>query len=170
MKPVNADNALRSRYWFLTWTTYGSWLPGDERGFIGETRKAFKIKEKHNVPGTPCGPSIPALQSFARNKLRSPVVYLKPKQALALLSQFQETADVRGWRLVACAIMRARPHCGGCVGRSGSERRIAGFQVLRQPLPQQEMEQTSQRNLVERIGLKAKTAGRACRRIGDALR
>ncbi len=23
------------RYWFLTWTTYGPWLPGDRRGFVG---------------------------------------------------------------------------------------------------------------------------------------
>ena len=22
------------RIWFLTWTTYGTWLPGDERGFV----------------------------------------------------------------------------------------------------------------------------------------
>jgi len=21
--------------WLLTWTTYGTWLPGDERGFVG---------------------------------------------------------------------------------------------------------------------------------------
>ena len=23
------------RYWLLTSTTYGTWLPGDERGFVG---------------------------------------------------------------------------------------------------------------------------------------
>jgi len=22
------------RHWFLTWTTYGTWLPGDDRGFV----------------------------------------------------------------------------------------------------------------------------------------
>jgi len=22
------------RHWLLTWTTYGTWLPGDARGFV----------------------------------------------------------------------------------------------------------------------------------------
>ena len=26
------------RNWFLTWTTYGTWLPGDPRGFVGSLR------------------------------------------------------------------------------------------------------------------------------------
>jgi hypothetical protein len=26
------------RFWLLTWTTYGTWLPGDERGFVSEVR------------------------------------------------------------------------------------------------------------------------------------
>src|SRR5947209_816005 len=28
------------RYWFLTWTTYGTWLPGDARGFVGRVWSA----------------------------------------------------------------------------------------------------------------------------------
>jgi hypothetical protein len=28
------------RYWFLIWTTYGTWLPGDDRGFVSPVRSS----------------------------------------------------------------------------------------------------------------------------------
>lgn len=36
------------RYWLLTWTTYGTCLPGDPRGFVGRVRIADGIREEAN--------------------------------------------------------------------------------------------------------------------------
>jgi len=37
-------------------------------------------------------------------------IFLRHRQAETLLSQFQETANYRGWQLLAAAIMRAHIH------------------------------------------------------------
>src|SRR5690349_21194983 len=41
------------RVWHLTWTTYGTWLPGDERGFVSNVRDGDGPEVKHNTPATP---------------------------------------------------------------------------------------------------------------------
>ena len=33
------------RYWLLTWHTYGTWLPGDRRGFVGRVREGSGPRE-----------------------------------------------------------------------------------------------------------------------------
>lgn len=39
---------------FFTWTTYGTWLPGDPRGFVSNILKpGGGFERRHNVPGTP---------------------------------------------------------------------------------------------------------------------
>jgi hypothetical protein len=39
------------RYWLTTWTTYGSRLPGDKQGFVGNVREADGTQATHNIPG-----------------------------------------------------------------------------------------------------------------------
>ena len=41
------------RYWLLTWTTYGTWLPGDQRGFVSNVPNGSGPEVRHNIPGTP---------------------------------------------------------------------------------------------------------------------
>ena len=48
-----ADSVAVDRYWFLTWTAYGTWLPGDDRGFVGEAPDESGRVFNHNVIGTP---------------------------------------------------------------------------------------------------------------------
>jgi hypothetical protein len=52
--------------YFLTWTTYGTWLPGDSRGWVNRHRKGGVIVE------APC----PALESYARGLMKDPPVVL----------------------------------------------------------------------------------------------
>ena len=41
------------RYWLLTWTTYGTWLPGDDRGFVSPVRKSSLDNwQRQNERGT----------------------------------------------------------------------------------------------------------------------
>jgi REP element-mobilizing transposase RayT len=98
------------RYWLLTWTTYGSWLPGDARGFVSNVRDVPGPEVRHNIPGTPCDWDMPELQLSARQALKCPPIYLVYEKALVLVGQFQETSTYRGWLLLAVGIMSSHTH------------------------------------------------------------
>jgi REP element-mobilizing transposase RayT len=98
------------RHWHLTWTTYGTWLPGDERGFVG---KQVDVRGKafiHNIPGTSYDAKVVPLHSAMAERLKCPPIYLVTAQAEALIEQFQETASHRCWKLLAAAVMRSHVH------------------------------------------------------------
>ncbi|HQX48737.1 MAG TPA: transposase [Planctomycetaceae bacterium] len=99
------------RYWHLTWTTYGQWLPGDERGSVTRIRMP---DEEHRIEedqfGTPRTPPIPRLNEAAQDALVGPPIFLTKPQAEQLLLQFHETCGYRKWLLVATAIMANHTH------------------------------------------------------------
>lgn len=103
--PVRYD-----RYWLLTTTTYATWLPGGERGFVSPVPVGEDRWELHNMPGTPYDSDLPNLEQAARERLKAPPIYLVKEQAVELASQFHETANCRKWRLCALAIMRNHFH------------------------------------------------------------
>jgi len=113
--------------WLLTWTTYGTWLPGDERGFVGYVRNEEPADSRqrlddasraddasrrviHNTPGTPYDRSIPALKRYAQQQMKEAPVWLDLPQAEAFLAEAQRTAVYRQWRLLAAAIMANHVH------------------------------------------------------------
>jgi REP element-mobilizing transposase RayT len=98
------------RYWLLTWRTYGTWLPGDERGFVDPVLDEQGHRVIHNLPGTPIDADNPRLHKYSQEILRGPAVYLTREQAAALLEQFQETARHRGWELLAVSILPNHVH------------------------------------------------------------
>ena len=98
------------RFWLLTWTTYGTWLPGDQRGFVSEVRDDNGEKVLHNTPGTPCDTDLPPLQAFAASIMTEDRVLLDLPQAEAIADQLRETAAHRGWRLLALAVMPNHVH------------------------------------------------------------
>ena len=98
------------RYWFLTWTTYGQWLPGDPRGCVTRVRNSGTPRIEHDQVGTPNDADIPELLKSAQIALKCPPVRLSSEQAAVLLTQFQETAAHRGWLLVAVGIMANHMH------------------------------------------------------------
>ena len=105
------------RYWLITSTTYGTWLPGDRRGFVSPVRAEDGGLETHNIPGTPCETDLPRLARSARRHLRGRPVRFTRDQAATLLAQFRETAEYRQWELVAAAVMPTHFHV--VVGVSG---------------------------------------------------
>ena len=105
------------RYWLLTWTTYGTWLPGDERGFVSNVVDGDGPEVRHNTPGTPYDRDMPELKQAARAKLVGEPIDLDRDRASILVVQFQETASYRGWALLAAAVMRN--HCHVFVGVPG---------------------------------------------------
>lgn len=104
------------RYWLLTNTCYGTWLPGDERGFVGRVWEhrpddpEEKPRVMHNISGTPCDEEIFGLAERSRELMKGPPINLTTEQAEALLAQFQETVRFRGWELRAVAIMANHFH------------------------------------------------------------
>jgi REP element-mobilizing transposase RayT len=99
------------RYWFLTNTCYGNRLPGDARGFVGRVwdhrpdDPEDRRRVTHNLPGDPCDEDIPGLHQASRSLMKGPPIRLEAAHADVALSQFQETARIRGWAIVAVAIM-----------------------------------------------------------------
>lgn len=98
------------RYWFLTSTTYGNWLPGDPRGFVSGVDDDRGGKVVHNQPMTEYDRDIPGMHEFARGQLTGPPICLNRPQADAIFQQLYETASHRKWELRAVGIMAKHVH------------------------------------------------------------
>jgi REP element-mobilizing transposase RayT len=104
------------RYWLLTNTAYGTWLPGDARGSVTSVRgrregdPPGESRTEHDLPGEPWEDAIPGLQRHALEAMKGEPIFLDLEKAEMLLAQFQETAAYRGWTLFAVAIMANHFH------------------------------------------------------------
>jgi hypothetical protein len=122
--------ARMDRFWLLTWTTYGSWLPGDPRGLVSEVRDESGEKVLHNTPGAPCDADLPPLQAYAASIMTEGAVLLVPAQAEALAGQLRETASHRGWRLLVLAVMANHVHVVvGVPGDPDPDKLLADFKA-----------------------------------------
>jgi REP element-mobilizing transposase RayT len=103
--------------WLITSTTYGTWLPGDARGFVGrvwETRPndspTDALRSTHDDFDTPYDRDIPGLQAASQSLMKGEPVWLNAEQADVVLNQFQETAGYRLWHLHAGSVMANHFH------------------------------------------------------------
>jgi REP element-mobilizing transposase RayT len=71
--------------YFMTWATYGTWLPGDERGWV-EYRRGWQLPD-------------PVRQLEAVAKMTEDACRLDSKQRQAVHEQVAETCRYRGWTL-----------------------------------------------------------------------
>src|SRR5436305_293988 len=72
---------------FLTWTSYGTWLPGDERGWV----------EKPGQFRAPDG----ARQDEARRRMTEPALSLDVEQRRIVETTIADHCRIRGWQLQA---------------------------------------------------------------------
>lgn len=105
-----AGTLASDRYWLLTWTTYGTHLPGDRRGFVSPVADGQGGTTIHNVPGTDYDEDDKIQRNLARAQMKHDPVYLDAGQADAVVGQFIETSRVRRWRLLSAAVMREHAH------------------------------------------------------------
>lgn len=105
------------RIWFLTWTTYGTWLPGDERGFVSNKFEGAVTENRNNAPGTQYDLGRPVLKWLSKRNQHGASIWLKTVHAEGLQTQFEETAGFRGWTILAGAVMPNHVHL--VVGVSG---------------------------------------------------
>src|SRR5690242_8249973 len=71
--------------YFLTWTTYGTWLPGDERGWVER-------------PGQFRSPN-PGLEAAARSLLKEAPCVLNHEQRRLVEQTIAKHCAIRGWHL-----------------------------------------------------------------------
>lgn len=93
------------RYWLLTSSTYGTRLPGDERGFVSNVRVDNGPEIRHNIPGTPIDANMQGLRNAALEQMKGSPIFLDLAKAQAIIAQFQETATHRKWELCAASVM-----------------------------------------------------------------
>ncbi len=92
--------------WIITTTTYGSWLPGDERGSVGPAA----VGRSANQYGEPYAEPDVAIEARSQGLLKCPPIRLTVEQSESLMSQFHETTSHRRWCLHAVAIMANHWH------------------------------------------------------------
>ncbi len=88
--------------YLITWTTYGTWLHGDERGSADRTSP--------RTPGTPyLGPDR-ARASFERDELKSDPVLLTPPMRELINNIIREHCTFRGWSIHALNVRTNHVH------------------------------------------------------------
>jgi len=94
----------------LTWTTYGSWLPGDQRGFVSRVPADDGTHVRHNLPGEPYDADHPAVSAQAAGQMQGKPVALRPEHASVLLAIIAEACERHGVELLAVAVMSHHVH------------------------------------------------------------
>jgi REP element-mobilizing transposase RayT len=99
----------------ITWTCYGTWLPGDGRGHVSNVRLPDGSYEpKQNIPGTPIAAGDEYTRERARSLQKGETVWLAPAEALCTATALASAARERGWRIVRAAIMANHVHVVVC--------------------------------------------------------
>ncbi len=102
--------------WLLTSTFYGTWLPGDERGFVSRVRDTRRDevplhrRHEHDKYGEEFDADLAGLRSAAQQSMRGPAIHIGRAHADVLLAQFRETAAHRSWTMYAVALMAQHVH------------------------------------------------------------
>jgi REP element-mobilizing transposase RayT len=92
---VNSDDFPLA--YFITWTTYGTWLPGDERGWLMRGSSAIRAPD-------------PALQSAAEAAMTEEPVVLTPAQRDLVTSVVRKHCQIRQWTLYAVNVRSNHVH------------------------------------------------------------
>jgi REP element-mobilizing transposase RayT len=95
----------------ITWTTFGTWLPGDQRGYVTNTVASDGgFQKKENTPGTPYTADAPFMSARARALQQRPTALLTASLARVAAAAMVSAATARGWRIVRGALMPNHIH------------------------------------------------------------
>lgn len=87
-------------HYFITWTTYGTWLHGDARGW--RDRKDDFYPGKHKAD--------PLLEQRRRRQLKHAPIRLTPEMRVAVDAAIREVCEFRGWQLHALNVRSNHVH------------------------------------------------------------
>jgi REP element-mobilizing transposase RayT len=116
--------------YFLTWTTYGTWLPGDARGWVN----------RHDKDGQVVSSGNSALESHARNLMPEPPVVLDPLMRQAADAAMRHACIEFGWMIHALEVRSNHVHIvltanDASPGKAMGSLKVRGTQSLNALLP-----------------------------------
>ncbi len=95
----------------ITWTCYGTWLPGDSRGYVSNMQvDDSKWLGKENSPGAPYRANDPYATGQSRQRQRFPEIRLDSDRAITVADCLIEAARAQQWRILRAAIMANHVH------------------------------------------------------------
>lgn len=97
-------------YWLITWTTYGTWLPGDKRGYVSNSPEASGLLELRNKPRTKYADQNEAWEARARQLMKGKPIYLQNEQSKIVFAAIEQVSNHRSWQLLTTAIMNNHVH------------------------------------------------------------
>jgi REP element-mobilizing transposase RayT len=100
--------------YLITLRSYGTWLPGDPRGFVDRTHRGYR---------TPMAGPRPALERVMRAAQRDPPVALEPTGRAVVAEAIRQHCGHRGWSLRALDVRSEHLHV--VVAASGAPERVA---------------------------------------------
>ena len=113
------DNEIPLGY-LITFRTYGTWLPGDERG---------SIDRYNNVYCGPLVPPNPILEQQARSKLKSEPLILNAIKRQAIRDAIVEVCENRDWLLRAINVRTNHAHTVVSIGLVKPRRALNAFKA-----------------------------------------
>jgi REP element-mobilizing transposase RayT len=87
--------------YFITFSTHGTWLHGDERG---------SVDDQHNAYGEPFAPANALRHGRNREQLKTPEYRLTPEARTVVDAAIRETCAHRGWDLRALNVRSNHVH------------------------------------------------------------
>jgi REP element-mobilizing transposase RayT len=106
--PTSSRDALA---YLLTWTTYGTWLRGDRRGYVGRSLAGEgPVSPKLNVFGTPYQVDDGRTFNWDANAMKGRPVCLTSEQAACAAEALCDLAARVGYDLLCGAVMRDHVH------------------------------------------------------------
>ncbi len=106
--------------YLLTWTCYGTWLHGDERG---------SVDDDHNLPGTLFVEPDPSWERRARTQLRAPPVSLSNRARRIVLDAVAAHCAYRDWTLHAVSARTNHVHVVVTAPGAEPERVLSQFKT-----------------------------------------
>jgi len=95
----------------ITWTCYGTWLPGDARGYVSDTLLRHAGRDaRQNGPGSPYRADEAYTRDRARGRQRHASVLLTRSQARCVAESLIEASRARGRRVHRGALMANHVH------------------------------------------------------------
>ncbi|MBL8183095.1 MAG: transposase [Blastocatellia bacterium] len=105
---------------FVTFRTYGTWLPGDDRGTINRHHNKYGTKKIRPVP-----------EWVTTNKLRmnrEPVA-LGPRQRATVRKAIKEACRFRGWRILSINVRTNHIHVVVATGQRNGSKVVNSFKA-----------------------------------------
>jgi REP element-mobilizing transposase RayT len=89
--------------YFITFHTYGTWLPGDPRGSVDAYHRTYGTRYVG-------GRMAEGRYAISTRRLAHPPIYLTPEERTMVLGNVQQVCQHRGWELHAANVQSNHVH------------------------------------------------------------